>query len=384
MLSVFVIIMVSWMLFLLSTFDKPPEYLVDRLLYITLGTPNTNTFLPSYYYEDLDVLPYIYSNHVKTLEDFYKWKSGPVLEEYRKRPTLHQVYHDNITRIFNEERDGYTLSKYTMPTSYPDDVIFYRLTPYSNLTDGGSAVLVIPGSGNQGALDVLGEPSSLSLYYYQSEIAKRLVLEGYVVYTIELHGYGEREFDVGQACDNVPDNERRLICSADQMMNRLAMYDISLYDIQTDEITQVLAHIIHNDGMEKVAVVGLSLGGVHAISQAVINSDAITAVVTASGLASHANSPISRDLAGNGQFVCCDTTDAAATISPKPMYVSFGREEVGTFGWEASTNHTGDFLRGVYALHNAEENFHYHVHEGSHGYHVESVIDFLELHLSGP
>ncbi len=144
MLSVFVIIMVSWMLFLLSTFDKPPEYLVDRLLYITLGTPNTNTFLPSYYYEDLDVLPYIYSNHVKTLEDFYKWKSGPVLEEYRKRPTLHQVYHDNITRIFNEERDGYTLSKYTMPTSYPDDVIFYRLTPYSNLTDGGSAVLVIP------------------------------------------------------------------------------------------------------------------------------------------------------------------------------------------------------------------------------------------------
>lgn len=54
------------------------------------------------------------------------------------------------------------------------------------------------------------------------------------------------------------------------------------------------------------------------------------------------------------------------------------------FGWEANTNHTGDFLRGVHALHNAVENFHYHIHEGPHGHHVESVIDFLGLHLSGP
>ena len=314
MLSVFVIIMVSWMLFLLSTFDKPPEYIINRLLYIISDTTSIDTmvFVPSYYYEGSDVLSNTYNKHVKTLEDFYKWKSGPVLEEYNMRPTIHQVHH-NTTIIHDDTRDGYTLSKFTMPTLYPDDIIFYKLTPSNLTTPYSKAIFVIPGSGNQGARDVLGESTPLEQYYYQSEIAKRLVLEGYVVYTIELHGYGERAFDAGRACSHASDDERRLICSTNEMINRLAMYDINLHDIQTDEITQVLAHIIHNDKVEKVAVVGLSLGGVHAISQAVINSDVIDAVVTASGVASHANSPISHQLRGQGQLVCCDTNDAAAT-----------------------------------------------------------------------
>ena len=96
------------------------------------------------------------------------------------------------------------LSKFTMHTFYPDDIIFYKLTPSitSDQQSARGAVLVIPGSGNQGARDVLGEPSHLSSYYYQEEIARHLVMEGYTVYTIELHGYAERELDIGQACNS--------------------------------------------------------------------------------------------------------------------------------------------------------------------------------------
>ena len=384
MVAVVAVIVLSGF-FILAAFDRSPSYILARILDVpppvSESLNGTVGFLPSYYYEDLDTLPHTFGKHVKTLDDFYEWKSGPILEEYRKRPTIHQVSH-NSTMVSSEERNGYVLSKFTMQTRYPNSIIFYKLTPTHNDSQNErGTVLVIPGSGNPGANDVLGEPSPIASYYYQEAIAKHLVREGYDVYTIELHGYGEREFDVGKACETKTTYERLLTCSADLLHNRLAMYGISLYTIQTDEITQVLAHIAYNEKAEDIAVVGLSLGGGHATAQAIINPDAIGAVVVASGVASHVNSPISHQAIGNNQFLCCDTNDKAATIAPKPMYVSFGKKETGTFGWEARTDHTGNFLKDVYRLHGAEDSFYYYAHDGIHEYHVESVIDFLRIHL---
>ena len=383
-LAAIVAIMLFSGIFILVSFDKSLSYVLNRVLYGLFSAPagsDAVVFLPQYYYEDLDVLPHMYHRHVKTLDDFHEWKSGPVLEGYMARPTVHQVPH-NYTMVFSEERDGYVLSKFTMHTFYPDDIIFYKLIPSitSDQQSARGAVLVIPGSGNQGARDVLGEPSHVSSYYYQEEIARHLVMEGYIVYTIELHGYGERELDAGSACKNRTEYER-LVCSATQLENRLAMYGVSLFDIQADEITQVLAHMVYDEQAEEIAVVGLSLGAWHAASQAIINSDVVDAVVAASGVVSHVNSPISHQATGRGQFLCCDTNDGAATIAPKPMYVSFGKNEIGSFGWEANTNHTGNFLRDVYRLHDAEENLYYYVHDGEHEYHVDTVIDFLGIHI---
>ena len=384
-LVVIVAIMLFSGIFILVSFDKSLSYVLDRALYRLFSVPAESdavVFLPQYYYEDLDVLPHTYHRHVKTLDDFHEWKSGPVLEGYMTRPTVHQVPH-NYTTVFSEERDGYVLSKFTMHTFYPDDIIFYKLTPSitSDQQSARGAVLVIPGSGNQGAHDVLGEPSHLSSYYYQEEIARHLVMEGYIVYTIELHGYGERELDIGQACNRKSEYQRLLLCSAVLLENRLAMYGVSLFDIQADEITQVLAHMVYDEQAEEIAVVGLSLGAGHAASQAIINSDVVDAVVVASGVTSHVNSPISHQATGRGQFLCCDTNDGAATIAPKPMYVSFGKNEIGSFWWEANTNHTGNFLRDVYRLHDAEKNLYYYVHDGEHEYRVDTVIDFLGTHI---
>ena len=269
MVAVVAVIVLSGF-FILAAFDRSPSYILDRILDVPPPVSEllngTVGFLPSYYYEGLDTLPHTFGKHVKTLDDFYEWKSGPILEEYRKRPTIHQVSY-NSTMVSSEERNGYVLSKFTMQTRYPNSIIFYKLTPTHNDSQNErGTVLVIPGSGNQGANDVLGEPSPIASYYYQEAIAKHLVREGYDVYTIELHGYGEREFDVGKACETKTTDERLLTCSADLLHNRLAMYGTSLYTIQTDEITQVLAHIAYNEKAEDIAVVGLSLGGGHASS----------------------------------------------------------------------------------------------------------------------
>ncbi len=380
-LAAVVTVMILSSSLILSAFDRSPSYVINRVFdsgYVEPDLPMV--FLPSYYYDGLDVLPHTFDKNVKTLDDFYKWKNGPILDGYRDRPTIHQVSH-NYTMVLSEERDGYTLDKFTMQTFYPDNIIFYKLTPPPTIAKKAGAVLVIPGSGNQGARDVLGEPSPISPYYYQGEIAKRLVIEGYNVYTIELHGYGEREFNVGHACISKIKKDWLLICSARQLDNRLNMYGIDLHTIHTDEITQILAHIVYDEGTEDIAVVGLSLGAGYAMSQAIINTDAVDAVVVASGLGSNVNSPISHQTLGRGQFLCCDTNDRAATIAPKPMYVSYGKNEIGMLGWEANTNHTGNFLKNVYGLHGAEDNLYYHVHDGIHEYHVESVIDFLKTHI---
>ena len=365
---------------ILSAFDRSPSYVINRVFdFGHIESDSPMVFLPSYYYDGLDILPHTFDKNVKTLDDFYKWKNGSILDKYRDRPTIHQIPH-NYTMVLSEERDGYTLDKFTMQTFYPDDIIFYKLTStHSTTAKKAGTILVIPGTGNQGARDVMGEPSSISPYYYQGEIAKRLVIEGYDVYTIELHGYGEREFNLEQSCISKSKIDRLTSCSAKHLNNRLAMYGISLHTIQTDEITQVLAHIVYDESAEDIAVVGLSLGAGHAMSQAIINTDVVDAVVVASGLASNvAHSPISYQTVGNGQFLCCNTNDRAATIAPKPMYVSYGKNEVGIFGWEANTNHTGNFLKNVYVLHGAKDNFYYHVHDGIHKYHVESIIDFLK------
>ena len=88
--------MVPAALLVLSTFDKSPDYIIDRLLWRMSDTsePNPLVFLPQYYYEDLDALPHTYNKNVETLEDFHEWKHGPVIDEYRVRPTIHQVPHD--------------------------------------------------------------------------------------------------------------------------------------------------------------------------------------------------------------------------------------------------------------------------------------------------
>ncbi len=370
-------------------FDKDPSYILRRVMDATVEPAMLDhvVFLPEYYYDGIDILPYTYSKHVTTVDDFYVWKEGPVLEEYRARPTIHQVPH-NYTMLSSDLRDGYTISKFAMQTSYPNDIIFYKLTTpppmdAAVLTAGEAnkkgTILVIPGSGHQGARDVLGEPTALSAYHYQDEIAKRLVMEGYDVYTIELHGYGERKLDVGSACDNESSLNMLTRCSAQKLANNLEAYGIELHTIQTDEVTQVLAHIVYDEGATEIAVVGLSLGAGIATRQAIINHDVVDAVVLASRLGSVANGPISS--AGLGLLLCCDTTDEIAALAPMPLYLSFGRAEAGIYGWEANTNHTGDFLKSVYDMHEASDNFYYYPHDGAHEYHVESVIDFLGRHV---
>ena len=176
--------------------------------------------------------------------------------------------------------------------------------------------------------------------------------------------------------------DEKSTCTGLAFYNHLTHVGIDLHDIQTDEITQILAYIHSQDDIDKIAVAGLSLGGFHTVVQGIVNSDHIDALVVASGTGSLLHAPISKFLPpSNGYLLCCDTVDKLITVAPMPLYVSFGTQEGTISGREASTGYTEEILTGAYKLHNMSENFTYHLHDGGHEYHVPSIINFLAKHL---
>ena len=237
-------------------------------------------------------------------------------------------------------------------------------------------VLVIPGSGHQGALDVIDEAGPHAARYYHDGIARTLVHAGYAAYVIELRGYGERAIDVGVSC-----KEHDFRCYVVVLEKKLSALGISMNDLRTDEITQILAWVESRSYTDNIAISGLSLGGSLAATQAIINNNVIDAVVIASGMGSILYSPLVQDVGGRDITDCCDSVDPVITIAPMPAYVSFGLREDAFFRWEAETGHTEKLLADAYELHGKSDNFRYVVHDGGHIYEVESMLDFLKTYL---
>lgn len=308
--------------------------------------------------------------------------SGGIMDMYSDRPSASSgTVPIDVELLDTMHRSGYTIKKYAMPSVFDSESVpFYELLPDDR--DAGTqlgTVLVIPGSGNQGALDVLGEPGPYERWYYHDSIAQVLVDSGYAVYTTELRGYGERAVDAGSECDKHPD----LRCSTIAFEAKLHALGLDMNDIRTDEITQVLAWVESREYTGKIAVAGLSLGALLAAGQAIINGDILEAVVLASGPVTALHSPV-LDISNTVPVLpCCDTTDQIAAIAPIPLYVSFGlSDSVGMFRWEAQNGYSNRLLSDVYKLHGVPERFTYIKHEGGHEYRPESVLDFLRVNLA--
>ena len=249
----------------LQAYDKLPLDIIKRIIYGVNppDSPVHYAWLPEYYY-DMSNMSLLHSyGNIESVEDFEIWASNPngILHKYKDRPTVLDVPADIRASVIEvSERPGYTLTKFSMHTFFdPEIIIFYELLPdIEDHETGYNAVLIIPGTGHQGALDVLGEDGQWSWAYYQDGVARDLAHEGYAVYVIELRGYGERAIDVGVACNSDPVDAA---CSSVAVESKLSALGISMSDIRTDEITQILSHIESKQYVQNVAVAGLSLGG---------------------------------------------------------------------------------------------------------------------------
>jgi len=330
--------------------------------------------MPEIYTEDKLTLSF--DKHVQTKADFEVWKNKVLahFKQLNNLPTLHDIQLKPVMQLYFEDMDNYQLTKYSMNALDGDQIIFYELLP-KTVVDKIPAVIIIPGSGNQGALDVINKPSELSNYYYHNGTAEHIVREGYAVYVIENRGWGERAIDVGSLCEGKDVN-----CSGKFFAQHLSSLGYSLGALQATDTTQLLKHIQNLEYIDSknIAVAGLSLGGGITMVVAALNEEVKSAIM-ASTISDVYHS---WTFDANGMLQYYDLPDIVSTIAPRPIYLSWGSQEtLPWFSFEAETLYSANKIKNAYLLLDAEENMTVVVHNNSynsgHIFDVPSILNFL-------
>jgi len=337
--------------------------------------------IPKIYEEN--ILTLNFEKNVKNKEDFIEWKSliyKKFIEIYDfkniDKPTL-----KNIKIESTENIDSNILTKFSAKAFDGDKIIFYELKPKDQF-ESLQAVFIIPGSGNQGAADVLDLDNKYKDYFYHKNIGKKLVNEGYVVYVIENRGWGERTIDAGLHC-----NEVNVYCSGNVLSRHLSNSGKDLFTLQISDSLQVFDFIKNKKYVDSdnIAVMGLSLGGGIVQGMGIVQSD-IKSIVIVSGLVSY-------DKAGGtgitpGMLEFFDFPDLVASLAPKPIYLSWGENEKSNFRFEVETSYSANIVKKAYSMMNAEQNvvviFHNDEFNQGHTFDVNSIIKFLKNTIGKP
>jgi len=337
--------------------------------------------IPKIYEEN--ILTLNFEKNVKNKEDFIEWKSliyKKFIEIYDfkniDKPTL-----KNIKIESTENIDSNILTKFSAKAFDVDKIIFYELKPKDQF-ESLQAVFIIPGSGNQGAADVLDLDNKYKDYFYHKNIGKKLVNEGYVVYVIENRGWGERTIDAGLHC-----NEVNVYCSGNVLSRHLSNSGKDLFTLQISDSLQVFDFIKNKKYVDSdnIAVMGLSLGGGIVQGMGIVQSD-IKSIVIVSGLVSY-------DKAGGtgitpGMLEFFDFPDLVASLAPKPIYLSWGENEKSNFRFEVETSYSANIVKKAYSMMNAEQNvvviFHNDEFNQGHTFDVNSIIKFLNNTIGEP
>jgi len=350
-----------------------PE-LFDRFFEKVSSSPLELPQIPEIYKNDLLIMSY--DNKVKQKDDFKSWKNEVVTKfiEIYKFPDIDEIEIKKVNEVSVTEKDNYLLTKFSTKAQDNDNIIFYQLVP-KKIEGSLPAVLIIPGSGNQGAADVLNEPGEFSKYYYHKGIGEQLVNSGYVVFVIENRGWGERTINPGFHCGS-PD----VFCSGNILNNQLQNLGYNLFTLQVIDTIQVLKFIQTLDHIDsdRIAVAGLSLGGPISISTSVLVPE-VSSTIIASGLVSIYHTGIGIT---PGLLRYFDFPDLALTLAPKPLYLSWGKQEQSGFGVEARDLYAANLIKNGYALLDSPENLVIIIHEDDfnqgHTFDIETLTEFLD------
>lgn len=332
--------------------------------------------IPDIYRENL--LTMSAERNVRNVDDFEPWRKGLL----NKAKELLKITDDLVTvnhvpsLIESKEFEEYIREKYVVEAYDGDEIIYYKLFP-KRFESPLPGVLAVPGSG-KGVVGVIGEHND-----YQQNIGVELVKSGYIVYAIENRGWGMRSIDVGTLDRSSPK-------VLDGVLLLYGNKTLAHYYI-TDTL-QILNYMKNDDDVGKIAVVGCSLGGGISYWITALDED-VDAVVIASGLYRKSELKIPASLS---QFIvpgCLqyfDWPDIAATIAPRPMYISYGSLDIPCYRYEALNQISFTYIKRVYELLDAQENITFIVHNAitltppeypetpGHTYHLPSLLDFLD------
>ena len=121
--------------------------------------------IPDFYQKNLLVMSF--EKNVKDENDFEKWSSS-ISKKFIEMYNLQEINEHELKDIkieFVEKNNSNILTKFSAKAFDDDKIIFYELKPNKQF-DSLQTVLIVPGSGNQGAADVLDLDNMYKDYFY--------------------------------------------------------------------------------------------------------------------------------------------------------------------------------------------------------------------------
>ena len=325
-----------------------------------------------------DSLQLSFDKHVKQKQDFDKWKQTVIskFQEIHEIPALSSIRTFPTEKIFTKKHENYVLTKYSTKAQDGDIIFFYELLPHK-IKENNPTLFIVPGSGNQGARDVIDMPSELSKYYYQQGIGHKIANEGYIVYVIENRGWGERTIDAGTLC-----KESDVFDSGEILERQLKNLGYDLINLQIIDTLQIFKSIQSNSdiNLDNMFMLGITHGGKIALRSSLFLPE-LKGVMIASSLFSTEHFGTKGNGYTHGLLKYFDNPDLAATISPKPLYLSWGLNENFPHGLEAKTSHSANLIKKAYSLFGLEKNLttttHNQTINSGHTVDESSILDFL-------
>jgi len=325
-----------------------------------------------------DSLQLSFDKHVKQKEDFDKWKQTVIskFQEIHKIPTLSSIRLFPTEKIFTKKRENYVVTKYSTKAQDGDLIFFYELLPHK-IKENNPTLFIVPGSGNQGARDVIDMPSKFSKYYYQQGIGDKIANEGYIVYVIENRGWGERTIDAGTLC-----KESDVFDSGEILERQLKNLGYDLINLQIIDTLQIFKSIqsINHVNLDNMFILGITHGGKIALRSSLFLPELKGAMI-ASSLFSTEYFGTKGNGYTHGLLKYFDNPDLAATISPKPLYLSWGLNENFPHGSEARTSYSANLIRKAYSIFDLEKNLttitHNQTINSGHTVDESSILNFL-------
>jgi len=325
-----------------------------------------------------DTLQLSFDKHVKQKQDFDKWKQTVIskFQEIHEIPTLSSIRTFPAEKIFTKKHENYVLTKYSTKAQDGDIIFFYELLPHK-IKENNPTLFIVPGSGNQGARDVIDMPSELSKYYYQQGIGHKIANEGYIVYVIENRGWGERTIDAGTLC-----KESDVFDSGEILERQLKNLGYDLINLQIIDTLQIFKSIQSDSdvNLDNMFMLGITHGGKIALRSSLFLPELKGAMI-ASSLFSTEHFGTKGNGYTHGLLKYFDNPDLAATISPKPLYLSWGLNENFPHGLEAKTSYSANLIKKSYSIFGLEKNLttitHNQTINSGHTVDESSILNFL-------
>ncbi len=321
-----------------------------------------------------------YKNNVTSQNNFGEWKKNLIskFQKLHNIPNIDQISVQNIEKSFSKKFENYSLTKYITNAHDNDKIIFYELVP-KEIKNNNPTIFIIPGSGNQGAKDVINLDSKNSKFYYQLGIGEKLVNEGYTVYVIENRGWGERTINTN-ICDNSD-----IFCSGEVLERQIRNLGFDLVDLQIIDTLQIFKSLdtFKLANKKNIFLLGIGHGGKIALRSSLFLPD-LKAILLSSSLFSTDHFGTYGNGYNSGFLKYFDNPDLAITIAPRPLYVSWGLNETPPHYFEAKSLYSTDMIKKAYSLFQKEKNFTSIVHNqtinSGHTVDPPSILSFIKKH----